>query len=473
MMPALRRLAVAATLVAVGLAPLACAGGSSSTPPQRKPREILLETEAHDEKVGRDAAEQVRNELGLVDDPAIAGYVDQIGRRLLRYAPRRGFDYRFFVVDQEAPNAFALPGGYIFISRGLLAVANSEDELANVIAHEIIHVAARHAAARQAAVRSLPGPFQFYAMRELAAYSRDQEREADRLGQGLSALAGYDPEGMATFMRDLDYLERLELGYTRLPGFFDTHPVSTERVATAGARARTIQWQRVQPIAGDRAGYLRRVEGLTVGPSARQGVVEGSRFLHPDLGFSMRFPDGWLVINTPQAVGAISPRRDAQTFLQHQGLGRDPRLSAEEFLAEAGGQLDIAEMGPIKIGGLDAFRAVGRAPGAHVMLTWIAFESAIYRLTGASVTAQYDAAFMNTARSFRPLSPEQRASIRELRLRVAIAREGETLGTLSERTGNRWNVQETAIMNDLFANATLSGGQLLKVALAETYPAGG
>ncbi len=468
MPPALRGLALTATVWAVALAFLACAGGSSR-PKQPKQREILLETEAHDERVGRDAAAEVRATLGIVDTAEISSYVNQIGRRLLRYAPRRDFDYEFGIVDQEAPNAFALPGGHIFLSRGLLTLANSEDELANVIGHEIIHVAARHAAARQAATRALPGPFQFYAMRELAAYSRDQEREADRLGQGLSGLAGYDPEGMATFMRDLDFLERLQLGYSRLPGFFDTHPVSTERVATAGARARVIQWERVAPIAGDRAGYLRRIEGLTVGPSASQGVIQGSRFLHPDLTFSMRFPDGWQVINTPQAVGAISPRRDAQVFLEHQGLGRDPKLSAEEFLAEAGSQLRVEEMGPIKIGGLDAWRAVGRATGVQFMLTWIAYDSAIYRITGVSPTSRYDAAFLNTARSFRPLTPEQRDAIEELRLRVAIAREGETLGDLSRRTGNRWNVQQTAIMNDLFANQTLDEGQLVKVALAEPY----
>jgi predicted Zn-dependent protease len=214
------------------------------------------------------------------------------------------------------------------------------------------------------------------------------------------------------------------------------------------------------------------VEGLTVGPSASQGVIQGSRFLHPDLGFALRFPDGWDVINTPQAVGALSPRRDAQVFLEHQGLGRDPQLSAEEFLAEVGKQLSVEEVAPIKIGGLDAFRAEGRASGLNVILTWIAYESGIYRMTGVSRTNRYRAAFVNTARSFRPLTPEQRASVTETRLRIAIAREGESLGDISKRTGNRWNVQQTAIMNDLFANAALVGGQLVKVSLAEAYPGG-
>ncbi len=221
-MPA-RALALGGVLTAAALLGSGCAGGPSSPPEGAKKREILLETEAHDEQVGRDAAAEVRSQLGIVETPELTSYVNQVGRRLLRHAPLRGFEYEFVVIDQEVPNAFALPGGHIFISRGLLTLANSEDELANVIAHEIIHVAARHAAARQAAMRNLPGPFQFYAMREITAYSRDQEREADRLGQGLSALAGYSPEGMATFMRDLEYLERLQLGHSRLPAFFESH----------------------------------------------------------------------------------------------------------------------------------------------------------------------------------------------------------------------------------------------------------
>jgi predicted Zn-dependent protease len=232
-----------------------------------------------------------------------------------------------------------------------------------------------------------------------------------------------------------------------------------------------IQWKPVAPIAGDRAGYLRRVEGLPVGPSARQGLIEGSRFVHPEMGFSMRFPDGWDVINSSQAVGAVSPKRDAQVFLQFQGLGRDPQLSAEEFLKEVGKQLRVEEMGPIKIGGLDAFRAVGNASGIKVLLTWIAFDSSIFRLTGASPSSRYEAVFMNTARSFRPITAEQRVAARENRLRVAIAHQGESLGELSSRTGNQWNVQETAVMNEMFSNEPLSAGQLIKVALPESVQA--
>ena len=462
--PGARELAIAAAAVA-----LACGGPSPGRDEPAK-RQILLETEAHDERVGRDAAADVRASLGLVEDAALVDYVQGIGRRLLLHAPRRGYEYSFQIVDQAAPNAFALPGGQIFVSRGLLALTNSEDELANVVGHEIIHVAARHAAAQQAAAaRTLPGPFQFYAMADIRAYGRDQEREADRLGQGLSALSGYDPAGLATFLRNLEYTERLQLGRSRLPNFWDTHPATTERAASARERGERIQWPRTPEATGSPEAYLRRLEGLTVGPSAREGVVEGSRFLQPDMRFSMRFPDGWQVINTPAAVGAVSPRRDAQVFLEQQGLGRDPELSAREFLEHVGDQLRVDQVEPIRIGDLEAFRARGSASGAKIVLTWIAYESAIYRLTGAAASSRYEGAFLNVARSFRPLDDAQRASIREDHLRLEAARQGEGLAALSQRSGNRWDLQTTAIMNGIFANQALVQGQLVKVAVAVPY----
>ena len=233
----LRSLLAIAVLLAVTAA--GCGGGAK--PPRR--REVILSSEAVDEKVGKEADVNVTEGLGIVDDPELTALVNQIGQRLARHAPRGRFQYHFAIVDQAAPNAFALPGGYIYVSRGLLALTNSEDELANVIGHEIVHVAARHAAARQAVIRGLPGPIKYFAQGHIAGYSRNQEREADRLGQGLAGVAGYDPQGMADFLKDLEFTERLRLGSSRLPGFFDTHPATAERVAGAGGRARMVAWQ--------------------------------------------------------------------------------------------------------------------------------------------------------------------------------------------------------------------------------------
>jgi predicted Zn-dependent protease len=451
--------------------------GCGGTGPPRPRRQVILSSAAVDEKVGREASREVVSELGLVDDPALVAYVNQLGQRLARHAPRGQFQYHFAIVDQDAPNAFALPGGYIYVSRGLLVLTNSEDELANVIAHEIVHVAARHAAARQAVVRGMPGPFQFFAQGHIAGYSRNQEREADRLGQGLAGVSGFDPEGMASFLKDLEFTERLRLGTSRLPGFFDTHPTTTERVAAASGRGRMVSWQRSPGIAADRAEYLRKLEGLVVGTSAAEGVFQGQRFIHPDLDFSVRFPDGWETMNTHVAVGAVSPKRDAQIVLEGQGAGGDPEKAATDFLArDENRNFAIDSAAPLEIGRTPAFRVVGRAPTPYgwlpIAITWIARDGMIYRFTGLTAPGafgRYESTYGNFVRSFRPLQPELRKSVRETRLRLAVARGGETIADLSRRSGNEWDIQTTAVMNDLFANQPLEAGQLVKIAVSRPY----
>jgi predicted Zn-dependent protease len=460
---------------------LAMACGAPARRPAPRPRpEIVLRSEVDDRRAGEDAAKEVEAELGLVQDPELVAYVSQVGQRLARFAPARDFEYRFHIVDQETPNAFALPGGQIYVSRGLLILANSEIELANVIGHEIVHAALRHASARQAVLASIPGLFRFSAAGAIASYSRNQEREADREGQRLAGRAGYDPDGMASFLKDLDYTERLHLGASRLPSFYDTHPTTGERAAEASARAQAISWQARPPIAADTAAYLARIDGLAVGTRASEGVFQKGRFLHSELDLSLRFPEGWETKNTRRAVGAISPRRDAQVFLEMQGKGEDPLAAAQEFLEgdEAVGLRLEAPPQPIRLGPVEAARGSGSAemPGGSVRahLTWVAYRGTIYRLTGlvaSPSSAKYEGVFRSVARSFRALTPRERESIRETRLRIVEARVGETLGELSRRTGNRWNVQQTAVMNDLFADAPLRESQRIKVAVSERYEA--
>jgi predicted Zn-dependent protease len=457
----------------LAVAAVGCGGGV----PPRPHREVILSSEAVDEKVGEEASQEVTAQLGLVQDPALTAYVDQLGGRLARHAPRGRFRYHFGIVDQDAPNAFALPGGYVYVSRGLLVLTNSEDELANVISHEIVHVAVRHAAARQAVIRGIPGPFQFFAQGHIAGYSREQEREADRLGQGLAGVAGFDPNGMATFLKDLEFTERLHLGTSRLPSFFDTHPATTERVAAASGRARMVSWQRSPGIAKDRADYLRRLEGLVVGMSAAEGVFRNQRFLHPDLDFTVRFPDGWETMNTHVAVGAVSPRHDAQIVLEGQGTGDDPEKAAAEYLKRGERRnFKIESAAPLEIGSYPAYRVVGKTPTPYgwlpIAVTWIVRDDAIFRFTGLSAPGtfgHYESTFANVARSFRPLPPQLRSSVRETRLHLVEANEGESLKGLSERTGNEWDIQTTAVMNDVFANEPLGSSQLIKIAVSRPY----
>jgi len=459
---------------------LACAPAPAPTDGAPR-RPVVLSTEYDDQRAGEAAKLEVAAALGLVRDPKLQELIDSIGHRFARHLPTRAFVYEFRVVDQWPPNAFALPGGAIYISRGLLVLSNSEDELANVLAHEITHAAARHAAARQVVAGGVnPFAMAFTNPAYLAAYSRDQEREADRGGQQLAAAAGYDPAGMNTFLASLANVEKLLAGASRLPGYFDTHPPTSERAAGAATRAQHMGWTRQPGVTRDRDAYLRRLGGLVVGENPAEGVFEKGRFLHPDLGFMLRIPDGWRFVNSPAAVGAVSPDGRGRVVLELAGEGEDPAVFADEFVAQQAAQVQaqIESRRALTLGGLPAVEIRGTAPGPTGpvvgKITWIGSRGHVYRLGNLAQGIGAERALVRGdvfTRSFRPLAPEDRAGIRVRRLRLATAHAGESLADFSRRTGNDWDAQRTAIANGLFASARLAEGQLLKIALLEDYAA--
>ena len=467
-------LAIAWLLAAALVAGIGCASSPKSKSAAKK-RTVLM-TEYDDARVGRESAQDVKAEIGVLDDPALASYVSEIGNKLLRGVPRRGFDYQFYVVDMVEPNAFALPGGYIFVSRGLLALVNNEDELACVFGHEITHAARRHAAASQAIQESLPPLLLPGAAAKFASYGREMEREADEGGQILCAAAGYDPIGMSTFLTSLAMSSRLELGYTRNPTFFDTHPSSEERASANAVRAREIRWQRDAAIGDPRAAVLRHIAGLELGPRPESGIFQGDRFVHPTLGFTIRFPSGWRQSNTNRAVGAVQPRGEAVVFLSADVPPGEIGQVAQEWLERQEMPLDVEDSRPVKVAGIDAWRvdasAMGRGGPVRAQLTFIPFRDATWRITGAApavVAKRHEAALLATARSFRRVTPEETSGIQVTRLQVEMARAGEGLAEVSKRSHNVWSINDTAVYNAVFADHRFAGGELVKVAVREAY----
>jgi predicted Zn-dependent protease len=462
-------------LVASSALALACSGKKG--PPKKK--QIILATEYHDQIAGAEAAQEVAQGMGILEDTPPVVYAKQVGARMAKFAPYSSFTYNFEVVDQVAPNAFALPGGYIYLSRGLLSLSNSEDELANVIGHEITHAVERHAAGRQAYEQRL-NPFMMGYMRagEIAAYGRDHERDADRGAQRMSALAGYDPEGMAGFLRSLDNTTRLQLGFSRLPSFFDTHPSTPERAATASARAKEIRWERKAGISKGRSDHLHKLEGLIVGENPAEGVFVDNRFLHVDLDFSLRFPPGWITINAREALVGWAPDGQAQVVLRVTGAGDDPQKAGEEYLEKESehSNVKVTRKQLIQLNDYPAFRVDADSSGGGVatssQVTWFSYGGLIYQISVAArsgAVGSYLGRGRATARSFRPLTQEERDSVMERRLHIAEAREGETLAQLSERVGNVFDLGATAVVNDLSVSARLPAGYLVKVATARRY----
>ena len=447
-----------------------------SSTPKKKKRTILM-TEYDDVRAGEQGAASVAAQIGIMPDKALNDYVNKIGRRLLLGVPRRSFRYKFSVVDQTEPNAFALPGGHIFISRGLLALANNEDELACVIGHEITHANQRHSALQQGlAKRGLA--IGYMQASRMASYSREMERAADRGGQILCAAAGYNPMGMSTFLRSLDQNQRLELGYIRGPGFLDSHPGASERAAANAARVGEMRWK-PDPRHGDtRASLLEQTAGLVVGHRPESGVFAGNLFLHPDMDFQLHFPTGWLTPNTTVAVGAIEPRQEAVVFLTADLPEGDPRVVAEDWFEDnrEAQNMKIVKSEPVKIGHIDGWRlritAGGRGARTSAYVTFIPFHEATWSISGVTSTFKEKTYLDRTLlvpRSFRPLGAENRKSIRSTHLEVVTARPGESLVEISKRTGNAWNLPTTAVYNGVFVHHQFKGGEMVKIIKSRHY----
>jgi predicted Zn-dependent protease len=474
---------------------LACA-----TNPVTGREEIVLMSPSREASVGKEAAAQVAAEMGLVEDPALLAYVSQVGTRVAAHSPRKDVPFSFAIANMPETNAFALPGGYVYVSRGLLALARSEDELANVLAHEVGHVAARHAAQRETralgvgllsilgtvAAGALGGEGAASAASQLgqvagsgliASYGRDQERQADDVGQKMAKAAAFDPSGMATFLGALDREVTLRLGgEQRRPSFLDSHPAAPERVASASARAGTLGTRGGLAPLPERNAFVARLEGILVGEDPAEGVVRDRVFLHPDLDLRLEFPAGWNVQNGKQAVGAQEPKGAALIVLQAQERGDDPRAAAEKFLRANAQGLELLEHGAFSGAEAKGYRARARVAlsqgTAGAELFWFAHRGTIYRLQCLAAEqnfAGFVPHFERSAKSFRTLTNEERNSIRERRLHVVSARGGEALAALAERSGNVWKLEQVALANGIEANARLAAGQRIKLAVERPY----
>ncbi len=450
--------------------------------------------------VGKGAAQQVEQEMGLVRDPELVGYVQALGARLASLSPRKDLTYDFHVVDMPEANAFALPGGHIYVSRGLLAIANSEDELANVIGHEIGHVAARHharqqARAQQVGVASVLGTLaaavlggaeaaqmvgqlgQTAGAGFLAAHSRDQEREADEIGQALAANGGWNPAGMAEFLATLGRETTLQLGEARMPTFLDTHPATPERVESAWARARTLARARANPIAHDRSAFLGKLDGLIVDEDPAGGLFEGTVFRQPVLDFRIRFPADWRTANSASAVAAVAPDQSAMIQLGLAGAGSDPRAAAQKALAKQ--EIPVLEHGAVSIGALRGYQVRMSQPTQQGkmggLFTWIAHGGQIYRVECVAAEARFDRfapLCAGTTKSFRPLDAADRNEISAHVLRIATVRSGETLSALGARMGNVWSPEQTAVANAMASPSEFPPDRKLKIAVAVPFRAG-
>lgn len=455
-------------------------------------------SEADEMNKGREAAAEIQKKYDNYDLPTLQNYVNAVGQKLARKSHRPQLEYHFTVVDSPQVNAFALPGGYIYVTRGILAYLNSEAELAAVLGHEIGHVTARHSvrqysaatAANAAAtvgglvagifmpqlggqlaqgIQSLLG---FTGSVLLSGYGRSHELEADRLGAEYLARSGYDPQAMIKVIGVLKNQELFDIEAAkqegreprRYHGIFATHPDNDTRLQEVVGEAS----QYIEPGTKDdrRAEFLRQTEGMIFGDTVNQGVVRGNTFRHKEMGFMLSFPPGWHVRNRPDEVVATSPGGDALMILSlfDTPRGSPSDLARERFRLESTDQILAMTNNGLPIAVVTSTTQNGEPFKAGV----IYLDNKAYLLAGRGDSRaafdRYRTAISSTIESFRALTDAERESIKPLEIRTIAAGKGLSYAELARNSPLGVNAEKyLRLLNGQYPDGEPVPGQRVKI----------
>lgn len=456
-----------------------------ATNPVTGRREVSLVSESQEIQMGQQAKQEVEQSIGLVDNAALQSYVNGVGMQLAKISQRPGLPFSFQVVDDGTPNAFALPGGPIFVTRGILNLMSSEAELATVLGHEIGHVTARHTA--QQITKSQLGQIGLIGLMIFAPqtqqfgnalssgmqllflkFSRDNERQADQLGFEYALQQNYDVRQMANVFVALQRTGDIQ-GRNGVPSWAATHPDPGERVKTTEQRVAALPAAAAARIV-NAPGYMSRIEGLVYGDNPRQGFFRGSDFLHPDLRFQLSFPRGWKTQNLPQAVVAISPNQDAaiqMTFAQGS-----PQQAAQQFFSQQG--LQAGQTSSNSINGNPAytgyFQAQTQQGVVQGIASFLSYGGATYQLVAYSPAARfggYDGVFRNTIGSFSRLTDPAALNVRPNRVHIIRIATAMTLSQFNNRNPSVIPLDQLAVINHVEANQTMPAGTQFKQIIAQ------
>ncbi len=419
---------------------------------------------------------------GIFHDAKVEQALAPIVSKIVAASDRPDQPYRITILNAPAVNAFALPDGYLYVTRGLLALANDSSEVAAVLAHEMGHVTANHASQRQQKARDAlvvsrvvndvldnneGGQLALAAsQRTLAAFSQQQELEADAIGVKTIGRAGYDPFAAARFLNSMQrfaaYRSRLTIQDQR-PDFLATHPATPERVAFAIKAARQFGAPGVGTVDRDR--YLAGIDGMVYGDDPNQGFVRDRSFVHPGLGIGFTVPEGFVIDNTSEAVLATGVDGTALRF-DAVGLARDTAL-ADYLKSGWVNGLDESSVQSFSVNGLQAASAMAAAKGWHFRIAVIRTGgNATYRFIFANeaVTPAFLKAATETVDGFRTLSPSELTDFHALHIHIVTVAAGDTEAKLVRRmSGVDRPLELFRALNDVDAGAALTPGTRLKI----------
>jgi predicted Zn-dependent protease len=475
------RLRVAA-IASLALLLAACSGGA-----YQAARHISLPDPPNERAEPLTAAQREHRRIlavygGAYSNPRLEDQLNATVEKLVAASERPDLHYKVTILNSPAVNAFALPTGQLYVTRGLLALANDNAELASVLSHEMAHVIARHAAIREDQIRQATlvnrvasdvlGDPQTSALAlakskiALATFSRGQEFEADGIGVGISSRAGYDPFGASRFLTSMGRNAELRAGAKadpRTQEFISSHPATPERVANAALNAR--QYSASQSGGRARNEYLRYLDGLVYGEDPSEGFVRGRRFLHPKLGFTFTAPEGFVLENTPQAVFGVKDGGELALRLDVVHIPADQKL-ADYLKAGWIEKIEENSIEEVTINGFPGATATAKGDTWGFRLYAIRFGSEVYRFIFAAKnkSPELDKQFREAVASFRRMSTAEIRSARPLRIKVVTVTSRDSIERLAARMAvSDKPVERFRVLNGMDAGDKLEPGTMVKL----------
>jgi predicted Zn-dependent protease len=458
-------------------------------------KELSFMSESQELALGQQSDPSVQAEFGVYPDSSLQQFLTVRGNEMAKISHRPNLEFHFKVIDSDVVNAFAVPGGYVYFTRGILAHFNNEAQMMGVLGHEIGHVTARHGAQQQTKQILLQGgmmvgmiaspKFAQYAEQAsqglqllMLKYSRDHESQSDKLGVEYSSRTGYDAREMAGFFQTIGRIQ--EAAGASIPNMMSTHPDPGDRYNNVTAMA--IATQKENPTKSydvNREGYLRRIDGIVYGEDPRQGYVENNNFYHPELKFEFPVPLEWLTHNSPTQFQMASKDQKAMMVLT---LAPEKTLEEAATAVATKHKLKVLDQRNVNINGLQAIIQVGdQVPettqnaqqaqqaaqnAVRVMTAFIAYNGANYLIHGVAAQTdfpQYEQTFTNTMMRFRALTDYAKINVQPSRIRIkTVYNDGTLLDALRAFNQPDKKHNELAILNGMLLTDRVARGMLIK-----------
>jgi predicted Zn-dependent protease len=454
-------------------------------------RQLMFMSERQEIRMGQEYDPQVIAAFGLYENEKLHAFMEEKGREMAKISHRPQLEYHFRILDSPVINAFAVPGGYIYFTRGILAQFNNEAEMIGVLGHEMGHITARHSASRQTQqqlgqlllIGGMIASEEFrrygeYAMAGMQllflSFSREDERESDRLGVEYSSKIGYDATEMANFFQVLEKMN-LASDHAGVPTFMSTHPDPGDRYENV--LRDTEKWQAeldYKTWQVNSESYLQMLDGMVFGEDPRQGYVEGNTFYHPEMAFQFPFPAGWELENSPIQVRMGPPDRDALLIFT---LAQQPSLdqAAQTTLRQL--ELDVLDSRRTTVNGMPAIATLstqtsqgqgGQQQVIRVLSYFIDDQGTYFVFHGVSAEAnfqKYAGAFEATMTNFNKLTDRAKLNVQPQRIRIRKAPRAGTVADALRALGVAQDqLERYAFLNNMGLNDQVPAGRLLKIA---------